>query len=135
MCMRNIFRPSVGGRMPPHANDKEVMVQHKVIVPRRRAWIVAVVAALTIGPAIMPAAASAASSWWRAGSLCAGCQDAGPTRTQLTSSYALAESYSRKIQAGAHWAGNWTLHGSFAEGWGEACQNYPGTRALRGQAG
>lgn len=99
---------------------------HITPIPRSGALIAAIVAAVVVGVAMMPAAASAASTWWRAGSLCAGCSDAGPTRTQLTSSFALAESYSRKIRAGAHWAGNWQLHGSWAEGWGEACQNYPG---------
>lgn len=99
-------------------------LQHKTI-PRFGGRLAAVVVALSIGAAVVPAGASATYTWWRTGSLGAYASDADVTRTALTSSRAYAD-YGRYIQAAAHWAGGWSLYGNYVQGLNEACQNYPG---------
>lgn len=92
---------------------------------RRRVRLAGVVAALSIGAAVVPSVASAEWTWYRAGGLCAGCRDADVTRTALTASFTQGD-YNRYIQAGAHQPGSWDLYGGYVQGWIEACHNYSG---------
>lgn len=110
---------------PSITSGRTHSVFHVTVPPGLRACIVVAAAVLSLMVVLVPTGASAAWLTYRTGSLCAGCKDAGPTRTELTSTFGQAESSSRMVQAGAHWAGNWELHGSWAAGWAEACQTYP----------
>ena len=92
---------------------------------RRGAGLVGVLLALSLAAAVVPASASAEWTWYRYGSLCAGCRDADVTRTALTASFAQAD-YGRYIQAGAHQPGSWNLYGGYVQGLNEACHNYSG---------
>lgn len=94
----------------------------------RRRDVVGLVAAACL--MAMPTAASADQLLWRYGPLAANARDASGAFPQLRASAAAAESTGRKIGAGAHLPGGWTLYANFAEGWGSACHSYAGTNDL-----
>ncbi|HEU4976502.1 MAG TPA: hypothetical protein VFT50_15525 [Baekduia sp.] len=96
----------------------------------RRLLVVGVVAAASL--VVTPIAAADFIQWRYEVALAAQTRDAGASYPELRASEASAESYSRKIDAGAHYPGSWDQYANYVDAWGYACHSFAGTTTLGG---